>query len=408
MTWLDLPPGTGFGLANLPFGVFSRLVPGSGGRVGVAVGDWVLDMTAVADDLRLPSRDLFAEPALNLFLAAGPTVWRETRERLTDWLTRPAHRAVVEPHLIPPGEVALHLPFAVADYVDFYASRNHAENVGRIFRPGGPPLHANWLHLPVGYHGRSASVVVSGTPVTRPSGQRKEPRDQEPVFGPSVRLDFEAEVGFVVGVPSVQGEPVPLAGFPEHVFGACLVNDWSARDIQSFETVPLGPFLAKAFATSVSPWVVPLDALSGARTAPPARDPVPLPYLRDDADPWGLDLSLTVRINGCLVSEPPFATMYWTPAQMLAHLTSGGAPVRTGDLYASGTVSGPERGQLGCLLELTRNGAEPLNLADGTQRAFLEDGDEVVITATAPGPAGELISFGEVHGRIIPSPAPTS
>jgi fumarylacetoacetase len=408
MTWLDLPPGTGFGLANLPFGVFSRLVPGSGGRVGVAVGDWVLDMTAVADDLRLPSRDLFAEPALNLFLAAGPTVWRETRERLTDWLTRPAHRAVVEPHLIPPGEVALHLPFAVADYVDFYASRNHAENVGRIFRPGGPPLHANWLHLPVGYHGRSASVVVSGTPVTRPSGQRKEPGDQEPVFGPSVRLDFEAEVGFVVGVPSVQGEPVPLAGFPEHVFGACLVNDWSARDIQSFETVPLGPFLAKAFATSVSPWVVPLDALSGARTAPPARDPVPLPYLRDDADPWGLDLSLTVRINGCLVSEPPFATMYWTPAQMLAHLTSGGAPVRTGDLYASGTVSGPERGQLGCLLELTRNGAEPLDLADGTQRAFLEDGDEVVITATAPGPAGELVSFGEVHGRIIPSPAPTS
>jgi fumarylacetoacetase len=409
MTWLDLPPDTGFGLANLPFGIFSnRLLPGPGGRVGAAVAGRVLDVAAVADDLRLQSRDLFAEPALNRFLAAGPTVWRETRERLADWLTRPAHRAVVEPHLVPLGEVALHLPFAVADYVDFFASRNHAENVGRIFRPGGAPLHANWLHLPVGYHGRSASVVVSGTPVTRPSGQRKEPGDQEPVFGPSVRLDFEAEVGFVVGVPSAHGEPVPLAEFPERVFGACLVNDWSARDIQSFETVPLGPFLAKAFATSVSPWVVPLDALSGARVAPPARDPVPLPYLRDDADPWGLDLSLTVRINGCLVSEPPFATMYWTPAQMLAHLTSGGAPVRTGDLYASGTVSGPGRGQLGCLLELTRNGAEPLDLADGTRRAFLEDGDEVVISATAPGPAGELISFGEVRGRVIPSPAPAS
>jgi fumarylacetoacetase len=409
MTWLDVPPDTGFGLANLPFGIFSnRLVPGPGGRVGAAVAGRVLDMAAVADDLRLPSRDLFAEPALNRFLAAGPTVWRETRERLAGWLTRPAHRAVVEPHLVPLGEVALHLPFAVADYVDFFASRNHAENVGRIFRPGGAPLHPNWLHLPVGYHGRSASVVVSGTPVTRPSGQRKEPGDQEPVFGPSVRLDFEAEVGFVVGVPSAHGEPVPLAEFPERVFGACLVNDWSARDIQSFETVPLGPFLAKAFATSVSPWVVPLDALSGARVAPPARDPVPLPYLRDDADPWGLDLSLTVRINGCLVSEPPFATMYWTPAQMLAHLTSGGAPVRTGDLYASGTVSGPGRGQLGCLLELTRNGAEPLDLADGTRRAFLEDGDEVVISATAPGPAGELISFGEVRGRVIPSPAPAS
>jgi fumarylacetoacetase len=409
MTWLDVPPDTGFGLANLPFGIFSnRLVPGPGGRVGAAVAGRVLDMAAVADDLRLPSRDLFAEPALNRFLAAGPTVWRETRERLAGWLTRPAHRAVVEPHLVPLGEVALHLPFAVADYVDFFASRNHAENVGRIFRPGAAPLHPNWLHLPVGYHGRSASVVVSGTPVTRPSGQRKEPGDQEPVFGPSVRLDFEAEVGFVVGVPSAHGEPVPLAEFPERVFGACLVNDWSARDIQSFETVPLGPFLAKAFATSVSPWVVPLDALSGARVAPPARNPVPLPYLRDDADPWGLDLSLTVRINGCLVSEPPFATMYWTPAQMLAHLTSGGAPVRTGDLYASGTVSGPGRGQLGCLLELTRNGAEPLDLADGTRRAFLEDGDEVVISATAPGPAGELISFGEVRGRVIPSPAPAS
>jgi fumarylacetoacetase len=403
MTWLDLPPGTGFGLANLPFGVFSPRA-GPGQRVGVAVGDWVLDVAAVADDLRLPSRDLFAEPALNRFLAAGPPVWRETRERLTGWLTQPEHRAVVEPHLVPLGEVRLHMPFAVADYVDFYASRNHAENVGRIFRPGQPPLHPNWVHMPVGYHGRSASLVVSGTPVARPGGQRKEPGDPEPVFGPSTRLDFEAEVGFVVGVPSALGQPVPLAEFPGYVFGACLVNDWSARDIQSFETVPLGPFLAKAFATSVSPWVVPLDALRGARVAPPPRDPVPLPYLRDDADPWGLDLRLTVRINGCLVSEPPFATMYWTAAQMLAHLTSGGAPVRTGDLYASGTVSGPGRGQLGCLLELTRNGAEPLELADGTRRAFLEDGDEVVISATAPGRGGELITFGDVRGRILPHP----
>jgi len=407
MTWLDLPPGTGFGLANLPFGIFS---PATGeparpdDRVGVAIGDSVVDVAAVADDLRSPLRDLFAGPTLNRFLAAGPEIWREARERLTDWLTRPAHRAVVEPHLVPLGGLRLHLPFEVADYVDFYASRNHAENVGRLFRPGQPPLHPNWVHMPVGYHGRSGSVVISGTPVTRPSGQRREPGEAGPVFGPSVRLDFEAEVGFVVGVPSVHGQPVPPAEFPEHVFGACLVNDWSARDIQAFETVPLGPFLAKAFATSVSPWVVPLGALGDARVAPPPRDPAPLPYLRDDADPWGLDLSLTVRINGNLVSEPPFATMYWTPAQMLAHLTYGGAPLRTGDLYASGTVSGPERGQLGCLLELTRGGAEPLDLPDGTRRAFLEDGDEVVIAATAPGPAGELISFGEVRGRIIPRP----
>jgi len=408
MTWLDLPPGTGFGLANLPFGIFSRAADGPAGpegRAGVAIGDSVLDVAAVADDLRPQLRDLFTGPTLNRFLAAGPGIWREARERLTDWLTRPAHRAVVEPHLVPLGEVRLHLPFEVADYVDFYASRNHAENVGRLFRPGQPPLHPNWVHMPVGYHGRSASVVVSGTPVTRPSGQRRGPGDTGPVFGPSAWLDFEAEAGFVVGVPSAHGRPVPVAEFPAHVFGACLVNDWSARDIQAFETVPLGPFLAKAFATSVSPWVVPLDALRDARVAPPPRDPVPLPYLRDDADPWGLDLSLAVSINGCLVSEPPFATMYWTPAQMLAHLTCGGAPVRTGDLYASGTVSGPERGQLGCLLELTRGGAEPLDLADGTRRTFLEDGDEVVITATAPGPgpAGERISFGEVRGRIIPA-----
>ena len=284
MTWLDLPPGTGFGLANLPFGVFSRAarpegrdesesaVPrrtpnshssASSGRVGVAIGDSVLDVAAVADDLRPPLRDLFAGPTLNRFLAAGPGIWREARERLTDWLTRPAHRAVVEPHLIPLGGLRLHLPFEVADYVDFYASRNHAENVGRLFRPGQPPLHPNWVHMPVGYHGRSGSVVVSGTPVTRPSGQRRDPGEAGPVFGPSVRLDFEAEVGFVVGVPSVPGRPVPLAGFEEHVFGACLVNDWSARDIQAFETVPLGPFLGKAFATSVSPWVVPLGRVTG-------------------------------------------------------------------------------------------------------------------------------------------------
>ncbi|MBO0815103.1 MAG: fumarylacetoacetase, partial [Actinobacteria bacterium] len=410
--------GTEFGVANLPFGVFSRAanpdecqsgvqrttptphssVPGS--RVGVAVGDSVLDVAAVADDLRLPLRDLFTEPALNRFLAAGPATWREARERLTDWLTRPAHRAVVEPHLVPRGEARLHLPFAVADYVDFYASRNHAENVGRIFRPGQPPLPRNWLHMPLGYHGRAGSVVISGTPVTRPSGQRWEPGAAGPSFGPSLRLDFEAEVGFVAGVGSRHGEPVPVDDFERHVFGACLVNDWSARDIQAFETVPLGPFLGKAFATSVSAWVVPLDALRAARTAPPPRDVEPLPYLRGDADPWGLDLSLTVSINGSPVSRPPFATMYWTPAQLLAHLTCGGAPARTGDLYASGTVSGPARDQRGCLLELTSNGAEPIALADGTQRAFLEDGDEVVIGATAPGPAGEVISLGEVRGRV--------
>ena len=372
--------------------------------MGVAIGDSVLDVAAVADELRLPLRDLFSEAVLNRFLAAGPAAWREARERLTDWLTRPAHRAVVEPRLIPRGEVWLHLPFAVADYVDFYASRNHAENVGRIFRPGQPPLPRNWLHMPLGYHGRAGSVVISGTPVSRPSGQRWEPGEAGPSFGPSLRLDFEAEVGFVAGVGSRHGDPVPVAEFERHVFGACLVNDWSARDIQAFETVPLGPFLGKAFATSVSPWVVPLEALRAARTAPPAQDVEPPSYLREGPDPWGLDLSLTVSINGSPVSRPPFATMYWTAAQLLAHLTCGGAPVRTGDLFASGTVSGPARDQLGCLLELTRNGAEPIVLADGSRRAFLVDGDEVAITATAPGPGGEVISFGEVRGQVVPRP----
>jgi fumarylacetoacetase len=421
VTRLDLSPGTGFGLACLPFGVFSRVpapdecesgvqratpIPHSsapGSRVGVAIGNSVLDVAAVADDLRLPLRELTAGPTLNRFLAAGPTVWREARERIAEWLTSPAHRAVVEPHLVPRGEVRLHLPFAVADYVDFYASRNHAENVGRIFRPGQPALPRNWLHMPLGYHGRAGSVVISGTPVARPSGQRWEPGEPGPSFGPSLRLDFEAEVGFVAGVGSRHGEPVPVTEFERHVFGACLVNDWSARDIQAFETVPLGPFLGKAFATSVSPWVVPLDALRAARTAPPPREVEPPPYLREDSDPWGLDLSLTVSINGSPVSRPPFATMYWTPAQLLAHLTCGGAPVRTGDLFASGTVSGPARDQLGCLLELTRNGAEPIVLADGSRRAFLMDGDEVTIAATAPGQGGEVISFGEVRGRVAPA-----
>src|SRR5690349_16496255 len=243
MTWLDLPPETGFGLDCLPFGVFSQAPAGAaspdrppppddrdssgaadqgGRRVGVAVGDSVLDVAAVADELRLPLLDLFAEPALNRFLAAGPAVWRETRERITEWLTAPAHRAAVAPHLVPLGETRLHLPVAVADYVDFYASRNHAENVGAIFRPGQPPLPRNWLHMPLGYHGRAGSVVVSGTPVTRPNGQRRVPGADGPSFGPCVRLDFEAEVGFVVGVPSRQGEPVPGADFERHGCGVCL------------------------------------------------------------------------------------------------------------------------------------------------------------------------------------------
>ena len=395
-TWLDLPAGTGFGPDNLPYGVFST--PGTAPRTGVAIGDRVLDLTAATGD------DVHATGSLNAFMARGPQAWAELRVQLTEWFTDEDHRGAVEPHLLPREAVALHLPVEVADYVDFYSSRHHAENLGRMFRPDSAPLTPNWQHLPIGYHGRAGTVQVSGTPVIRPSGQRKAPAEDAPTFGPSQRLDIEAEVGFVVGTPSELGRPVPLTAFPEHVFGVCLVNDWSARDLQSWEYVPLGPFLGKSFLTSVSPWVVPLAALETARVAAPARDVPLLPYLDDADQPWGLDLTLEVRLNGELVSCPPFGELYWTPAQQLAHMTVNGASLRTGDLFASGTVSGPGRDQRGSFIELSWNGTEPLTLADGSTRTFLEDGDVVTITATAPGPDGTRIAFGEVTGRIEPTP----
>jgi fumarylacetoacetase len=394
MTWLELPPGSLFGPANLPYGVFEADGHHGGRRVGVRVGDSVLDLAAVLDD------PVLSGPSLNAFMAQGPARWRAVRARITDLLTDRRARRDVEPALRPLSGVRLHLPFEVGDYVDFYASENHATNVGRLFRPGGEPLTPNWKHLPIGYHGRSGTVVVSGTPVTRPRGQRRG--ETAPVFGPSQRLDFEAEVGFVVGAGSPLGVPVPAGEFADHVFGVFLVNDWSARDIQSWETVPLGPFLAKSFATSVSPWIVPLEALAHARVSPPPQDPEPLPYLADPGH-TGFDLALEVRLNDQVVSRPPFATMYWTPAQMLAHMTVNGASTRTGDFYASGTVSGPDRDQRGCLLELSWGGAEPLKLPDGSVRSFLEDGDEVTITATAPAADGRRIGFGEVTGQILPA-----
>ncbi|HLK79598.1 MAG TPA: fumarylacetoacetase [Streptosporangiaceae bacterium] len=394
---LDLPPGSPFGLANLPYGVFSAgdrhpATP----RVGVRVGDSVLDLVSALGE------DVFAEPSLNAFLAQGRTRWSDVRARITELLTEPRHRASVERALHPLSGVRLHRPFEVGDYVDFYASENHATNVGRLFRPGGEALMPNWKHLPVGYHGRSGTVVLSGTPVTRPRGQR--PGEGAPTFGPSRRLDFEAEVGFVVGVGSPLGSPVAVDAFAEHVFGAFLVNDWSARDIQAWESRPLGPFLAKSFATSISPWVVPLEALARARVRPPPQHPEPLPYLTGSGHD-GFDLALEIQLNGQVISRPPFASMYWTPAQMLAHLTVNGASTRTGDFYASGTVSGPDRDQRGCLLELSWGGAEPLTLPDGSVRSFLEDGDEVTITATAPGADGTAIGFGEVTGRVLPAAA---
>jgi fumarylacetoacetase len=394
-TWLDLPADTGFGLANLPYGVYST--PGTGPRTGVAIGDGVLDLAAATGD------DVHATGTLNAFMARGPRSWTALRAQLTDWFTDPVHRGAIEPHLVPRGQVTMHLPIEVADYVDFYSSQHHAENLGRMFRPDSAALTPNWKHLPIGYHGRAGTVQVSGTSVVRPCGQRKAPTDDAPTFGPSQRLDIEAEVGFVVGVGSDLGTAVPVGRFTEHVFGVCLVNDWSARDLQSWEYVPLGPFLGKSFLTSVAPWVVPLAALEAARVIPPPRDVALLPYLDDSVQPWGLDIRMEVRLNGELISCPPFADMYWTPAQQLAHMTVNGASLRTGDLYASGTVSGPGEDQRGSFIELSWGGKEPLTLADGTTRTFLDDGDVVTITATAPGADGTRMAFGEVTGRIEPA-----
>lgn len=398
---LELAEGDPFGPHNLPYGVFTTADQPGRRRLGVRVGGHVLDAGAAAHALGSPYAALLDRPSLNPLMAAGRTAWRDVRRALTAWVTVPAHRPDIEPLLHPLDSVTMHLPYEVADYVDFYASEHHATNVGRIFRPDGDALTPNWKHLPIGYHGRAGTVVVSGTDVVRPSGQRKSPADPAPVFGPSVKLDIEAEVGFVVGTPSRQGSPVELASFRDHVFGLTLLNDWSARDIQAWEYVPLGPFLGKSFATSVAAWVTPLEALDAARVAPPARTEDLLPYLDDagDEEPGGFDLRISVSLNGRVISEPPFSTMYWTAAQQLAHMTVNGASLRTGDLYGSGTVSGAGREERGSLLELTWNGTEPLELPDG-KRTFLEDGDEITLTAWAPGPDGTRVGLGEVTGRI--------
>jgi fumarylacetoacetase len=404
--WTGIPADHPFGLQTLPYGSFTTTDRPAQQRTGVAIGDRVLDLSAATARL-LPGRaHLFSAGKLDAFLAAGDGAWAQVRADLVLWLSDDTYRVALQDLLVPASEATMHLPFSVADYVDFYASEQHASNVGRIFRPdAAEPLTPNWRHLPLGYHGRAGTVVVSGTPVSRPCGQFRPSGAAGPGFGPSSRLDFEAELGFVVGVDSLPAESVPVSRFTEHVFGVCLVNDWSARDIQSWEYVPLGPFLSKSFATTVSPWVVPLAALAHARVRPPSRDTELLPYLTESAD-WGLDIDYEVRINGHVVSRPPYATMHWSPAQMLAHLTVNGATLRTGDLYASGTISGPLPEQRGSLIELAWNGQQPISLPDGTERAWLHDGDEVVITATARGPAGTRIGLGDAHGQVVPATLP--
>ncbi|WP_422737242.1 fumarylacetoacetase [Micromonospora sp. WMMD729] len=397
MTWVSGVDGSPYGVTNLPYGVFSA--GGDEPRIGVRIGSWILDLAGAEAAGLVLAAGALGRPTLNDFMALGRPQWTAVRQRIVELLTDPAHRPAVEPLLVPLADVELLLPFEVADYVDFYSSEHHASNVGQIFRPGQPPLLPNWKHLPIGYHGRAGTVVVSGTPVVRPTGQRASA--EGPVTGPSVRLDIEAEVGFVVGVPSALGDRVAVDDFADHVFGVVLVNDWSARDIQAWEYQPLGPFLGKSFATSISAWVTPLEALAAAFVPAPDQDPPVVDYLRD-VPHLGLDLRLAVEWNGERVSEPPFAGMYWTPAQQLAHLTVNGASLRTGDLYASGTVSGPDRSQVGSFLELTWGGAEPAKV--GTEsRTFLADGDTVTITATAPGPDGTTIALGEVTGTVQPA-----
>ena len=398
-TWVDGAAGSPYDVDNLPYAVFRHATwEGESGRVGVRIGDQVLDLAPVAAGDMLEVAHVFEEPSLDPLLALGRAHWHGVRQWIVSLLTDPAERELVEPHLLPVDEVVLDLPFQVADYVDFYCSLDHASNVGKIFRPDADPLMPNWRYLPVGYHGRAGTVVVSGTDVVRPSGQRKAPEESAPTFGPSQRLDIECELGFVVGTPSTLGERVPVDAFADHVFGVLPLNDWSARDIQAWEYVPLGPFLGKSFATSVSGWVTPLDALEAARVALPGQDPEPLDYLRVGSGA-GYDIEFEVLIGDRVVSRPPYSSMYWSPAQMLAHMTVNGASLRTGDLFASGTVSGPEREQRGSLLELSWGGSEPL---DGG-RTFLEDGDTVTIRATAPGALGGRIALGEVTGTILPA-----
>jgi fumarylacetoacetase len=389
MRW-DIAPDDPFGLHNLPYGVYRA--GDAAPRVGVRLGAWVIDLALLLDD------EVFATGSLNAFMAQGPERWASVRSRITSALQGDVDEAAVRRL----ADVALELPFEVADYVDFYASEHHASNLGRLFRPEAPdPLTPNWKHLPIGYHGRSSSIVVSGTDVVRPRGQRLPPGESAPVFGPSARLDLEAEVGFVIGAGSPLGTSIPTGEVEQHLFGVVLFNDWSARDIQAWEYVPLGPFLGKSFASTISPWVVPLAALAGARVPAPWQQPEPLPYLAM-AQPWGLDIELAVAVNGEVVSRPPYAATYWSPAQMLAHLTVNGAPTRTGDLFASGTVSGPGAGQQGSLIELTHGGAAPIAVGD-EKRGFLEDGDEVVISGFARLADGRRVGFGEAAGRILPA-----
>lgn len=393
----------GFGLGHLPYASFSSPVSQSP-QLGTRIGDHVLPVSAVINERRGASQDAMAASkgaSLDALLAAGRPVWDEIRSTLRQALSSAEDADDLVAHLVPVDEVTLHLPFTVGDYVDFYGNEYHATNVGKIFRPEQAPLTPNWKHLPIGYHGRSGSIVPSGTDFPRPKGMRPEP-GSNPSFGPSRRLDIEAEVGFVLGGHAPHGE-VSLADAENHIFGLVMTNDWSARDIQNFEYVPLGPNLGKSFATTIAAWVTPVAALDAVRVAPPTRDTPLADYLDDSTtDPWAFDFEIEVVLNGEVIAHPPFASTYWTAAQMLAHMTVNGATLRPGDFFAGGTISGPEKDQRGSFLELSWGGTEPLTLSDGSEISFLRDGDEVILRAHARNAAGELIQFGDCSGKLLP------
>jgi fumarylacetoacetase len=404
--WVHDAEGSGFGPEHLPYGVVTHA--GGHPELAVRVGTYALSLArlhdaGLLDDVVPRALRVFGTGSLDGLLARGPDQWDAVRRRLLDIVHDEDSQHLARRALLPLAEVTEHLPWSVADFVDFYASEHHASNVARFVGADDGALPPAWKHQPLGYHGRAGTVVASGTDVRRPVGQSRPPGGTDvPRFGPSRRLDVEAEVAFVVGAPS-SGDPVAASAFAEHVFGVVLLGDWSARDLQGFESAPLGPFLGKSFATSVSAWVTPLAALAEARTQPAPQSPEPAAYLADD-DPWSLDLTLSFALGRdgteVVLSRPPFATTYWTPGQLIAHLTVNGATLRSGDLFASGTVSGPDRDQRGCLLELTEGGREDYDAGDLGRVRFLDDGDVVRIGATARGAGGTILSLGDVVGRV--------
>ena len=417
-SWVRSAQGSDFPIQNLPLGIFSEAKGRR--RPGVAIGDYVLDLAAIADLLDEDWREDLAQPVLNAWLARGSRANVDLRARLSELLSDERYRDDVEPQLIGQSEVRLHVPCLIGDYTDFYVGIHHATNVGKQFRPDNPLL-PNYKYVPIGYHGRASSVRASGEPVIRPNGQRKPPTADAPEYGPSQRLDYELELGLWIGRGNELGSPIPIGEASDHIAGFCLLNDWSARDLQAWEYQPLGPFLAKNFLTSISPWIVSPQALAPFRKAMPPRpegDPAPLAYLDDpeDRERGGLAVELEVTLTTQQMREanlPPHllsrgsadAAMYWSAAQIVAHHSANGCNLQPGDLIGTGTLSTDDNQGLGSLLEISRGGSQPIELATGEMRSFLEDGDEVTLRAWCEAESEVRIGLGECVGRVVPATA---